>query len=423
MANVFPLSFPPRPSNPSPFGFGFGGGVTSTTPSSFGSPLRRPPQLLQPTTPSSSFGRPYQPPSPSVFGAASAYGTSAPSPSKRKSPSTSTSTNSTKRRGRESDEDDEEEEEDSDMGGHAGGGERQIAGRVIVRRGGKKSRLQTEQHEPPTSSKQLDSPSKAQQDDGVDVGVLLALLPSTSLLPILTSLVTLHPELKSSLLSLIPTPSLSSALEALRLADEKIRVAVPFGWPPGNAPSSSSRSSIFGGGGGVSENYVLGRIQGPVGELASLIQSHLPYFTTTPTLHHPTTTFPYLQAITTLLLRLSSTLPSPLTSLDILWPRIAEEWLRWIASVDQLVNKSGGMVGAGVADAWIRELDSLASRGGGGKTGGGVLEGRMKNEMGVVRDRWVQQVGWLVNRRVGEMPPGHGHGGGDVGMGMEEEEL
>lgn len=173
MANVFPLSFPPRPSNPSPFGFGFGGGVTSTTPSSFGSPLRRPPQLLQPTTPSSSFGRPYQPPSPSVFGAASAYGTSAPSPSKRKSPSTSTSTNSTKRRGRESDEDDEEEEEDSYMGGHAGGGERQIAGRVIVRRGGKKSRLQTEQHEPPTSSKQLDSPSKAQQDDGVDVGVLL----------------------------------------------------------------------------------------------------------------------------------------------------------------------------------------------------------------------------------------------------------
>lgn len=79
------------------------------------------------------------------------------------------------------------------------------------------------------------------------------------------------------------------------------------------------------------------------------------------------------------------------------------------------------MVGAGVADGWIRELDSLASRGGGTKTGG-VLEGRMKSEMGVVRDRWVQEVGWLVNRRVGELPLGYGHGG-DVGMGMEEEEL
>jgi len=328
MANVFPLSFPPRPSNPSPFGFGFGGGIGSTStpssplhsPSSFGSPLRRP----QPTTPSSLFGRPYQPPSPSVFGAPSSssyghsHGASAPSPSKRKSASTSTSTNPSKRRGRE--DDDDEEDEDSDMGAHGdpsggGGGERQIAGRVI-RRGGKKSRVDQ------TDSTKLDpapsSPTKqpSQQEDGVDVGVLLgqsdisslfcrnkfaskaceneadlplpspftfnllALLPSTSLLPILTSLVTLHPELKSTLLSLIPTPSLSSALEALRLADEKIRIAVPFGWSPVNhSSSSSSRGSIFGGGGGgVSESYVLGRIQGPVGELACLVSTFSLYF-------------------------------------------------------------------------------------------------------------------------------------------------
>ena len=159
------------------------------------------------------------------------------------------------------------------------------------------------------------------------------------------------------------------------------------------------------------------------------IHSHLPFFTAphplpTSAPPHPLTTFPYLQHITTTLLRLVSSLPSPLTPLDLLWPRVAQEWLRWTAAVAELVNKQGGMVGAGVAEGWVRELDGFAARVPEGKGG---LEAKMRGEMGVVRERWVGEVGWLVNRRVGDLG---GFGGGqqqqqqlqDMGMGMMEEE-
>jgi hypothetical protein len=88
----------------------------------------------------------------------------------------------------------------------------------------------------------------------------LALLPQTSLLPILSSLLQLHPSLKPDLLKLIPTPSISTALDSLRAAESKVKEAVPFGWSKGAA------------GAGVSESYVLGRINGPIGELAAQVR-------------------------------------------------------------------------------------------------------------------------------------------------------
>lgn len=87
-----------------------------------------------------------------------------------------------------------------------------------------------------------------------------ALLPPSSLLPILTSLVQRHPQLKPDLLALLPQPSLAVALDALRAAETRIRSAVPFGW-------DAQRP-----GGGVSEHYVVGRIQESVGEMVSLVR-------------------------------------------------------------------------------------------------------------------------------------------------------
>ena len=78
------------------------------------------------------------------------------------------------------------------------------------------------------------------------------------------------------------------------------------------------------------------------------------------------------------------------------------------------------MVGAGVAEGWVRDLDGYAARGSGAPKG---LEAKMRGEMGVVRERWVGEVGWLGNRRIGDQGQG-GFGGSqqDVGMGMMEEE-
>lgn len=86
----------------------------------------------------------------------------------------------------------------------------------------------------------------------------LALLPSTSLLPILTSLIQQNPSLKPNVLALIPSPSLPTALEALRLAEQNVMNAVPVGWHKA--------------GGTVSEIYVVGRVKDPVGEVTSLVR-------------------------------------------------------------------------------------------------------------------------------------------------------
>ena len=182
MANVFPLSFPPRPNNPSPFGFGFGGTTVSSpsfhqppvhspSPSSFGSPLRRPP----PTTPSAGgFGRPYQSPSPSPFGQ---FGTAPGPPSlkrTRTAPSTSSAGGggeSSKRRAREDESSEEEEDEEMGPTGEVGGSitRRKIAG---GRGSTKKSRVDPEPDSSPHKPSATVDPNGTQQD-GVDVGVLL----------------------------------------------------------------------------------------------------------------------------------------------------------------------------------------------------------------------------------------------------------
>lgn len=89
------------------------------------------------------------------------------------------------------------------------------------------------------------------------------------------------------------------------------------------------------------------------------------------------------------------------------------------------------MVGAGVADTWMRDLDLLADGGlpSTARNDGRVLNGssaaktssgagsavKIRNEMGLVRDKWVRECGWLVGRRLAQ--PQH------LDVGMEEEEL
>jgi hypothetical protein len=94
------------------------------------------------------------------------------------------------------------------------------------------------------------------------------------------------------------------------------------------------------------------------------------------------------------------------------------------------------MVGAGVADGWVRELDLLAAApADDGVTGASAAAGnghghglgsaiksaggagsvaKIRAEMGLVRDKWVRECGWLVGRRLQAQ---------HVDVGMEEEEL
>lgn len=73
------------------------------------------------------------------------------------------------------------------------------------------------------------------------------------------------------------------------------------------------------------------------------------------------------------------------------------------------MNRDGGMVASGVAEGWIRGLDDLVDGKSGGKLErsdgqqkgrGGELEERIRREIGVVRERWIGEVGWLVGRRI-----------------------
>ena len=104
---------------------------------------------------------------------------------------------------------------------------------------------------------------------------LTASLPPQSLLPILSGLLKMQPNLKSIILPLIPRPSSQDAIEALRQATKKLQDAYPFS----NASSFSTHHS-FGAPQQppMRDDYVLSRIRPHVTEFVSTCLSYFPYF-------------------------------------------------------------------------------------------------------------------------------------------------
>lgn len=250
------------------------------------------------------------------------------------------------------------------------------------------------------------------QAQDVDVGMLLASLPSQSLLPILNSLLSMQPSLKLDILSLIPRPTIETALHAVTEASRKLREAYPIS----NVPSVSSTSFGFGRGSGsqhpsafgnshngMRESYILSRIRPHIAEFVSTCSSYLPYFSLAPisrsthlspehsTLNskgkaHPAETFMFLSAVVN-----SITSQAPLTQSSIepfILPRLCEEWKAWVRKVDEIVNSEGGMFGSETASSWERGLDEMAK----------IKIGEDGDMMAVVRDLWVSKVGWMVGR-------------------------
>ncbi|KAF9481029.1 hypothetical protein BDN70DRAFT_876911 [Pholiota conissans] len=174
----------------------------------------------------------------------------------------------------------------------------------------------------------------------VDIGVLLAGLPTDTLLPLILQLLQQDPSIRKNLLKLIPRPSVDKAIAILKVSSDKLAHAVPYSSQP-----TGSRST-----------YNLGRIRPFVQDYVSTCLSYLRHFSCesptqavpqastsssasgngqndesgipaclTPA--HPTETFTFLKAITEQILTHDSLCQEEI--LKLLLPQLSTEWERW----------------------------------------------------------------------------------------------
>ncbi|KAJ7169803.1 hypothetical protein C8R46DRAFT_1191034 [Mycena filopes] len=260
------------------------------------------------------------------------------------------------------------------------------------------------------------------EDSDVDVGVLLASLPSQSLLPLLTSLLSAQPSLKSVILPLIPRPTLDTAIHALAQSARKLRDAYPYSTNASGSQLASpagfgfgSTRSIFSAqpqagfsqnSGAMRESYIISRLRPHITEFVAACMSYMPYFsyaaqsassstaqshsTTLQSLHkeqiHPSETYLFLAALTEHLVSQPSL--TQLSLAPLLLPRLSEEWKAWVHKLDVSVNQQGGMYAEDVVRTWERGLESFAN-----------TPGEAAELMRSVRDLWISKVGWLVGRQ------------------------
>jgi Cut8, nuclear proteasome tether protein len=263
-----------------------------------------------------------------------------------------------------------------------------------------------------------------------------ASLPTQSLLPLLNSLIQSQPTLKPVILSLIPRPSLDTALQALSQSAKRLREAYPysnhppsqislssalgfgFGSNPVSRPSHSSSSLGFGShvplqtfgvssstssetAGGMREEYIVPRLRPHINDFVASFQSYLPYFSQR-TIHSnphssetlqpprrdrcpPTETFLFLQSLTSHILAQPSLTQATLVPLIL--SRLLEEWKVWVEHVDEVVNRQGGMFGEETVRGWERVLDEFTE-----------VKGNGLEALREIRDSWIAKVGWLVGR-------------------------
>ena len=250
-------------------------------------------------------------------------------------------------------------------------------------------------------------------------------------MPLLSSLLKVQPGLKSTILPLIPRPTLETAIQALAQSAKRLREAYPYSNPPGFSQVHSSfgstirpsEQSTFGhtsshaNPSGMRDSYIISRLRPHVADFVASCMSYLPYFTCVPSstqlslipptsqshlattiqsLHkdkfHPSETFLFLSAVTKHLIEQPPLTLSQLSPLIL--GRLSEDWKMWVDKVDELVNRQGGMFGSETVRSWERGLDEMAAA--------DALT--VSNEMRSVRDSWVSKVGWLVGRTIVQHP-------------------
>ncbi|KAG8904977.1 hypothetical protein FRB99_000936 [Tulasnella sp. 403] len=258
---------------------------------------------------------------------------------------------------------------------------------------------------------------------------LSASLPPSSLLPLLTSLINEKPELKPIVLSLIPRPTLETAVQAINAGAKKLKDAYPY-----SSLSTSASSAGFGFGNSqatgpssaMRDGYVRTRMRQPVREFSKLLLSYMSYFTSAnagpsnpstsqrpPAVSlHPSETFTFLHAVTLHLFRLPYLTLAEFCrpSENVVFPRLQAEWTAWVQRVDDDVNKWAGMYRDEVVKSWERGLDELVAGEEQCLQQALVAQTQAQGEgtsvdvrgyigMRRIRDRWVEQAGWLIGRR------------------------
>ncbi|CAE7199112.1 unnamed protein product [Rhizoctonia solani] len=290
---------------------------------------------------------------------------------------------------------------------------------------------------------------EAQDTHNIDVGVLLASLPSESLLPLLTSLINSQPNLKPLVLSLIPQPSVQTAIQALDASAKVLKDTYPYSQAQPTRSTSFGFGSSFGAAaslhapsstsfgfrtnpspsGAMREDYIRSRIRPSVAEFTSTATSYLSYFSLVPSPQAPAPkftrsslhdSFAYLCALTVHVMRAPPLARALLLENPVLFPRLNQEWNAWIDCLDVEVNKNAGMFSAEAVREWERSLDELTKE--------GPSVGQVGN-MQPVRDKWIEKVGWMVGRTVPRGTSHHStaqtpstHPEPDLGLDMAEED-
>lgn len=245
---------------------------------------------------------------------------------------------------------------------------------------------------------------------------LLAGLPASSHLPLLQALLAQMPQIKPTLLSLIPRPTAETTRDAILDAVKKLREAVPYsatlstsssstplmpGTPTGASGNSLGLGFAFGAAtapassftfGAASvrpsptpqqrDSYILSRLRPAVQAFTTTVTSYLPYFSLVPapvTLaslqqrnrqsQHPHVnskppshleTFTVLSTLTSSLLTLPPAAVQALKQQSDLHSRIATEWRAWLDSLDGHVNREGGIFGRDMAQSWLTALEAFS---------------------------------------------------------------
>lgn len=246
------------------------------------------------------------------------------------------------------------------------------------------------------SSAASDERASTTGDDGnqVDLGKMLASLDKTDLLSLLSSLLSLRPELTSTVHSLLPVPTLESVNHSLDAYEASIRQALPFGDGP------------------IRPEYAWNRLRSPVGELAAGVQGWMEFFRAKQEQTsaqnqgvHPNTMFALLLTITARAVKiqrdllppvpaaslgalsggasttttprfafgvgsaataLRSSLPASLTSphspnaiATTLLPLLLSAWDALLSRISQDINAQGKMFGREVVVGWMRGIEQL----------------------------------------------------------------
>ena len=245
--------------------------------------------------------------------------------------------------------------------------------------------------------------------------IFLAGLPASSHLPLLQALLAQMPHIKPTLLSLIPRPTAETTRDAILDAVKKLREAVPYsatlstspstpqitGTPTGASGNSLGLGFAFGAAtastpsfalGAASvrpsptpqqrDSYVLNRLRPAVQAFTTTVASYLPYFSLVPA---PVTllslqqrnrqpqqthvnskppshseTFTVLSTLTSSLLTLPPTAAQALKQQSDLHPRVVNEWKAWLNSLDDHVNREGGIFGRDMAQSWLTALEAFS---------------------------------------------------------------